>query len=98
MEISLLNGEGFGNGEGQFNFPYGIVVDNRGNVFAVDSGNMRIQQFMPAEDAEHEFKEEDVVAFFTGNFRFMTYFDNGFFPVRPTLPASRGLLFCGPTP
>ena len=30
---------GFGNGKGQFNFPYGIAVDVKGSVFVVDSGN-----------------------------------------------------------
>ena len=49
---------GFGNAEGQFNFPYGLVVDHRGHVFVVDSGNMRVQHFMPAEDAEEFLQEE----------------------------------------
>ena len=41
---------GYGNGDGQFNFPYGIAVDARGSVFVVDSGNTRVQQFMPADE------------------------------------------------
>lgn len=49
---------GFGNSEGQFNFPYGLIVDPKGHVFVVDSGNMRVQHFMPAEDAEEHIREE----------------------------------------
>jgi DNA-binding beta-propeller fold protein YncE len=49
---------GFGNGEGQFNFPYGVVVDARGSVFVVDSGNTRVQQFMPAEEGSERLQEE----------------------------------------
>ena len=49
---------GFGGGEGQFNFPYGIAVDSRGSVFAVDSGNTRVQQFMPAEEGSERLQEE----------------------------------------
>lgn len=41
---------GFGNGKGQFNFPYGIAVDAKGSVFVVDSGNTRVEQFMPADE------------------------------------------------
>lgn len=35
----------FGNGDGQFNSPTGIVVDSDGNVFVIDSQNVRIQKF-----------------------------------------------------
>jgi DNA-binding beta-propeller fold protein YncE len=49
---------GFGGGDGQFNFPYGIVVDARGSVFVVDSGNTRVQQFMPAEEGSERLQEE----------------------------------------
>ena len=35
-----------------------MVVDPKGHVFVVDSGNMRVQQFMPAEDAEEHIREE----------------------------------------
>ena len=48
---------GFGNGEGQFNFPYGIAVDARGSVFVVDSGNTRVQQFMPADEGSERLQE-----------------------------------------
>ena len=34
-------------GNGQFNEPTGIVVDSSGNVFVVDRGNNRIQEFSP---------------------------------------------------
>jgi DNA-binding beta-propeller fold protein YncE len=49
---------GFGNGDGQFNFPYGISVGPRGSIFVVDSANSRIQQFMPAEEGEERLREE----------------------------------------
>lgn len=49
---------GFGNGDGQFNFPYGITVDTHDNVFVVDSGNMRVQQFMPSDEGEERLREE----------------------------------------
>ena len=48
---------GFGNGDGQFNFPYGIAVDAKGSVFVVDSGNTRVQQFMPAEEGSERLQE-----------------------------------------
>ena len=35
-----------GSGEGQFNQPSGIAVDNSGYVYVADSGNHRIQKFM----------------------------------------------------
>ncbi len=38
--------------------PYGIVVDSRGSVFVVDSGNTRVQQFMPAEEGSERLQEE----------------------------------------
>jgi DNA-binding beta-propeller fold protein YncE len=49
---------GFGNGDGQFNFPYGITVDTKGSVFVVDSGNTRVQQFMPADEGSERLQEE----------------------------------------
>jgi len=49
---------GFGNGDGQFNFPYGIAVNAKGSVFVVDSANTRVQQFMPAEEGSERLKEE----------------------------------------
>ncbi|UCH91349.1 MAG: hypothetical protein JSU60_01120, partial [Nitrospirota bacterium] len=51
---------GFGTNEGQFNFPYGLGVDSRNHVYVVDSGNMRVQEFMPAEEAEEHFQEEEL--------------------------------------
>ena len=48
---------GYGNGDGQFNFPYGIAVDARGSVFVVDSGNTRVQQFMPADEGSERLQE-----------------------------------------
>ena len=34
-----------GNGDGQFDGPFGVAVDGSGNVFVVDDGNNRIQKF-----------------------------------------------------
>ena len=34
-----------GSGNGQLNDPRGLVVDNKGNLYVVDSGNDRIQEF-----------------------------------------------------
>ncbi|HSV90564.1 MAG TPA: hypothetical protein VLH80_05670, partial [Nitrospiraceae bacterium] len=48
----------FGNGKGQFNFPYGIAVDVRGSVFVVDSGNTRVEQFMPADEGSERLQED----------------------------------------
>src|SRR5207253_4629279 len=33
-----------GNGDGQFDGPFGVAVDGSGNVFVVDDGNNRIQK------------------------------------------------------
>jgi len=38
-------GGGGPNGDGELNLPLGVAVDNSGNVFVVDSGNSRIQEF-----------------------------------------------------
>lgn len=32
-----------GKGPGEFNFPYGVTVDKKGNIYVVDSGNFRLQ-------------------------------------------------------
>ena len=37
----------YGTGDGQFDVPFGIVVDPSGNVFVVDEENNRIQEFAP---------------------------------------------------
>ena len=34
-----------GSGNGQLNDPRGVVVDTKGNLYVVDSGNNRIQEF-----------------------------------------------------
>ena len=34
-----------GNGDGQFDGPFGVAVDGSGNVFVADAGNNRIQKF-----------------------------------------------------
>src|SRR5690349_17041858 len=34
-----------GSGNGQLNNPRGIVLDDKGNLYVVDSGNNRIQEF-----------------------------------------------------
>jgi tripartite motif-containing protein 71 len=36
-----------GSGSGQFNKPFCLALDRKGNVFVVDSGNNRIQEFSP---------------------------------------------------
>ena len=36
---------GKGAGPGQFNIPYGVAVDHKGNIIVVDSGNFRVQVF-----------------------------------------------------
>jgi tripartite motif-containing protein 71 len=35
-----------GKGPGQFNKPFCLALDRKGNVFVVDSGNNRIQEFL----------------------------------------------------
>ena len=34
-----------------------IAVDARGSVFVVDSGNTRVQQFMPADECSERLQE-----------------------------------------
>ena len=36
-----------GSGPGQFNKPFCLTLDRRGNLFVVDSGNNRVQEFSP---------------------------------------------------
>jgi tripartite motif-containing protein 71 len=36
-----------GSGPGQFNKPFCLTLDSKGNVFVVDSGNNRVQEFSP---------------------------------------------------
>ena len=45
MESLLLSGGVKAQLEGQFLNPSGIYVDGSGNVYVVDSGNNRIQEF-----------------------------------------------------
>jgi tripartite motif-containing protein 71 len=44
---SLLHWGTSGSGTGQFNKPFCLGLDRNGNVFVVDSGNNRIQEFSP---------------------------------------------------
>jgi tripartite motif-containing protein 71 len=43
----LLHWGASGTGPGQFNKPFCLALDHHGNVFVVDSGNNRIQEFSP---------------------------------------------------
>jgi hypothetical protein len=36
-----------GNGDGEFNAPYVVQVSASGDVFVLDTGNFRVQQFEP---------------------------------------------------
>ena len=45
--ISVFEG-GKGKGDGQFDFPRGLAVDNAGNILVADTGNGRIQKFSPS--------------------------------------------------
>ncbi len=36
-----------GSGDGLFNTPYGIAIDNSGNVYVADGKNNRVQVFDP---------------------------------------------------
>jgi tripartite motif-containing protein 71 len=44
---SLAHWGASGAGSGQFNKPFCLALDSKGNVFVVDSGNNRIQEFSP---------------------------------------------------
>ena len=42
----IINGIHLGSaGDGQFNNPYGVAVDDSGNVYVSDSSNQRVQKF-----------------------------------------------------
>ena len=44
----------WGDGEGQFDFPYGVAIDSGGYVYVADAGNHRIQKF----DSDGKFEDE----------------------------------------
>jgi hypothetical protein len=54
----LLGWGGFGNGPGQFEFPYGIAVDPSGTVFVVDVNTHRVERFTSAGVYLGEFGSE----------------------------------------
>ena len=66
-----------GSGSGQFNGPEGIAIDASGNIWVVDQGNNRLEEFSPeakftaaygTKGSGHgQFKEPDAVAFSAGN-------------------------------
>jgi hypothetical protein len=39
-----------GDGQGEFNGPLAVAVDLDGNVYDADSGNDRVQKFVPVEE------------------------------------------------
>ena len=51
--VSIFNSTGekirsfgsYGSGHGQFNQPWGVAIDDDGNILVVDGGNHRIQKF-----------------------------------------------------
>ena len=51
MANSLLGWGSYGDGEGEFNMPWGVAVDELGDVYVVDWRNDRVQKF----NAEGEF-------------------------------------------
>jgi len=42
--ITVAGGNGAGNDANQLNCPYGVVVDEKGNMFIADTNNHRIQK------------------------------------------------------
>lgn len=44
---TLSDRPGVGSDAGQFNQPRGVVVDDQGRLYVVDSGNQRVQRFTP---------------------------------------------------
>ena len=43
--MTVAGGNGVGSNANQFNDPYGVTVDNNGNLYIADKGNQRIQKF-----------------------------------------------------
>ena len=39
----------FGSGDGELNMPYRVEVDDAGNVYVLDTGNFRVQKFVPVK-------------------------------------------------
>jgi tripartite motif-containing protein 71 len=50
---------GSGSGNGQFNQPFGLTLDSKGNVFVVDTGNNRIQELSPSGQYVAQWKGPD---------------------------------------
>jgi len=43
--VFILKWGSYGSGDGQFNNPFGVAVDDAGNVYVVDNWNNRVQKF-----------------------------------------------------
>jgi tripartite motif-containing protein 71 len=44
----------FGKDEGRFDWPYGVAVNNLGDIYVVDSRNNRVQVFIPPQPPTYD--------------------------------------------
>jgi DNA-binding beta-propeller fold protein YncE len=47
-----------GTGNGQFQWPWGVAVDSKGNVWVADEGNDRVQELARGADGEYEYRRQ----------------------------------------